>query len=128
MVRRAAGDEEPGELFGAFRDPDDRGDVECGVVAGVGGADRAGIAEGARGLPAGIITDGDLRRQMRPDLMTARVDDIMTRSPRTIDRSSLASEAVELLNSAKIMMLVVTEAGKPVGILHLHDLLRAGVA
>jgi arabinose-5-phosphate isomerase len=82
----------------------------------------------ARGLLAGIITDGDLRRQMRPDLMTARVDDIMTRSPRTIDRSSLASEAVELLNSAKIMMLVVTEAGKPVGILHLHDLLRAGVA
>src|SRR5882724_2820362 len=77
---------------------------------------------------AGIITDGDLRRHMRPDLMTALVDEIMTRSPRTIDRSSLASEAVELLNSAKIMMLVVTEAGKPVGILHLHDLLRAGVA
>jgi arabinose-5-phosphate isomerase len=80
-----------------------------------------------RGLLAGIITDGDLRRQMRPDLMTALVDDIMTRSPRTIDRNSLASEAVELLNSAKIMMLVVTEAGRPVGLLHLHDLLRAGV-
>jgi len=82
----------------------------------------------ASGLLAGIITDGDLRRQMRPDLMTALVDDIMTANPRTIDRASLASEAVELLNSAKIMMLVVTEAGKPVGILHLHDLLRAGVA
>jgi arabinose-5-phosphate isomerase len=81
----------------------------------------------ARGLLAGIITDGDLRRQLRPDLMTALVDDIMTSSPKTIDRNSLASEAVELLNSAKIMMLVVTEAGKPVGLLHLHDLLRAGV-
>jgi arabinose-5-phosphate isomerase len=52
----------------------------------------------------------------------------MTKQPRTIGRDSLASEAVEVLNSAKIMMLVVIEAGKPVGILHLHDLLRAGVA
>ena len=81
-----------------------------------------------RGLLAGIITDGDLRRQMRPDLMTALVDDVMTRNPKTISRDSLASEAVELLNSSKITMLVVTEAGRPVGILHLHDLLRAGVA
>ena len=81
-----------------------------------------------RGQLAGIITDGDLRRQMRPDLMTALVDDVMTRAPKTIDRSSLASEALEVLNSAKITTLVVTEAGKPAGILHLHDLLRAGVA
>jgi arabinose-5-phosphate isomerase len=81
----------------------------------------------ARGQLAGIITDGDLRRQMRSDLLTALVDDVMTRNPRTISRDSLASEAVELLNAAKITMLVVTEAGKPVGILHLHDLLRAGV-
>jgi arabinose-5-phosphate isomerase len=80
-----------------------------------------------RGQLAGIITDGDLRRQMRPDLMTALVDDVMTKNPKTISRDSLASEAVELLNAAKITMLVVTEAGKPVGILHLHDLLRAGV-
>jgi arabinose-5-phosphate isomerase len=65
---------------------------------------------------------------MRPDLMTALVDDVMTRNPKVIDRNSLASEAIELLNSAKIMMLIVTEGGKPVGILHLHDLLRAGVA
>jgi arabinose-5-phosphate isomerase len=82
----------------------------------------------ARGLLAGIITDGDLRRQMRSDLMTALVDDVMTRAPKTIDRASLASEALEVLNSAKITTLVVTEAGKPAGILHLHDLLRAGVA
>jgi arabinose-5-phosphate isomerase len=81
----------------------------------------------ARGQLAGIITDGDLRRQMRPDLLTALVDDVMTGNPKTISRDSLASEAVELLNAAKITMLVVTEAGKPVGILHLHDLLRAGV-
>ncbi len=82
----------------------------------------------ARGQIAGIITDGDLRRQMRPDLMTSRVDDIMTGNPKVIDRDSLASEALELLNSAKITTLIVTEANKPVGIIHLHDLLRAGVA
>jgi arabinose-5-phosphate isomerase len=82
----------------------------------------------ARGCIAGIITDGDLRRHMRPDLMTASVDEVMTRNPKTIDCHSLASEALEALNSAKITTLLVTEANKPVGILHLHDLLRAGVA
>jgi arabinose-5-phosphate isomerase len=82
----------------------------------------------SRGLIAGIITDGDLRRKMRPDLMTALVDDIMTRNPKVIDRASLASEALEVLNSIKITSLIVTEAGRPVGMLHLHDLLRAGVA
>ena len=82
----------------------------------------------ARGLIAGIITDGDLRRKMRPDLLSATVDEIMTRNPKTIARDSLASEALELLNAVKITTLIVTEANKPVGILHLHDLLRAGVA
>jgi arabinose-5-phosphate isomerase len=82
----------------------------------------------AKGAIAGIITDGDLRRKMRPDLMTKLVDDVMTRNPKAIDRNSLASEALELLNSMKITTLIVTQANKPVGILHLHDLLRAGVA
>jgi arabinose-5-phosphate isomerase len=79
------------------------------------------------GAIAGIITDGDLRRKMRPDLMTALVDDIMTKNPRTIDRDSLASEALELLNSARITALIVTDAGKPVGIVNFHGLLEAGV-
>jgi arabinose-5-phosphate isomerase len=84
----------------------------------------------ANGHMVGIITDGDLRRQMqtRSDLMELAVEDIMTRNPKVIDRDSLASEALELLNSVKITSLVVTEANKPVGIIHLHDLLRAGVA
>ena len=82
----------------------------------------------ARGLLAGIITDGDLRRQMRPDLLTTLVDEVMTKNPKTIGPTSLASEAVELLNSSKITTLIVTEASKPVGVLHMHDLLRAGVA
>jgi arabinose-5-phosphate isomerase len=82
----------------------------------------------ARGHIVGIITDGDLRRQMRPDLIKAVVDDVMTKNPKTISRDTLAGEALEVLNSSKITTLIVTDAGKPVGILHLHDLLRAGVA
>jgi arabinose-5-phosphate isomerase len=81
----------------------------------------------ARGAVAGIVTDGDLRRHMRPDLMTALVDDVMTKNPKTIRGNLLASEALEILNASKITALIVTEANKPVGIVHLHDLLRAGV-
>jgi arabinose-5-phosphate isomerase len=81
----------------------------------------------ARGHVAGIITDGDLRRNMRHDLSDALVDDIMTRNPKTIASNSLASEALKLMSS-KISALIVTDADKPVGIVHLHDLLRAGVA
>ncbi|WP_291852608.1 KpsF/GutQ family sugar-phosphate isomerase [Bradyrhizobium sp.] len=86
-----------------------------------------GIVDAA-GQIAGIVTDGDLRRHMGPDLMSAVVDEIMTRSPKTISRDLLASEALEILNSSKITALIVTDANKPVGIVHLHDLLRAGVA
>jgi arabinose-5-phosphate isomerase len=82
----------------------------------------------AHGHIVGIVTDGDLRRHMRPDLMTALVDDVMTNNPKTIGRDLLASEALEILNSSKITALIVTDARKPVGIVHLHDLLRAGVA
>lgn len=82
----------------------------------------------AAGDVAGIITDGDLRRNMRPDLLTVEVDEIMTRQPKTVPPSMMATEMIEVLNSRKITTLIVTEANKPVGIVHLHDLLRAGVA
>ena len=82
----------------------------------------------SRGLIVGIVTDGDLRRHMDADLMTATVDEVMTNNPKTIGRDTLAGEALELLNSSKITALIVTDADKPVGIVHLHDLLRAGVA
>ncbi|MFN5452103.1 SIS domain-containing protein [Bradyrhizobium sp.] len=81
-----------------------------------------------RGHVAGIITDGDLRRKMRADLLSVAVDEIMTANPRTVGREALATEALEILNSAKITTLIVTDGAKPVGILHMHDLLRAGVA
>ncbi len=81
------------------------------------------------GTLAGIVTDGDLRRHMRPDLMVARVDDVMTRAPRTVTPETLGVEALEMLNSRKISaMLVVDPQNHPCGIVHLHDLLRLGVA
>jgi arabinose-5-phosphate isomerase len=76
----------------------------------------------------GIITDGDLRRHMRPDLLDARVDDIMTPAPKTARPDQIASEVLEMLNSSKITAAIVVEGGKPIGIVHVHDLLRAGVA
>ena len=82
----------------------------------------------ASGILVGIVTDGDLRRHMRPDLLQARVEEVMTRAPKTVSPDHLASEALEIINSSKITALIATEAGKPVGIVHFHDLLRAGVA
>jgi arabinose-5-phosphate isomerase len=80
---------------------------------------------------AGIITDGDLRRHMRPELMTAPVDEVMTKNPRTIAPGMLASDVMrESIDSSKpaVMVLIVAEGNKPVGIVHVHDVLRAGVA
>jgi arabinose-5-phosphate isomerase len=80
------------------------------------------------GKLAGVITDGDLRRHMRADLLQAPVDAVMTAAPKTIRSDQLASEALQLLNASKITALIVVEAERPVGIVHFHDLLRAGVA
>jgi arabinose-5-phosphate isomerase len=80
------------------------------------------------GKLAGLITDGDLRRHMRFDLLQAPVDEVMTASPKTVRPDQLASEALELLNSSKITALIVVDMDRPVGIVHFHDLLRAGVA
>lgn len=82
----------------------------------------------AGGKLAGVITDGDLRRHMRGDLLQARVEEVMTASPKTVRPDQLASEALQLLNASKITALIVVDAGRPVGIVHFHDLLRAGVA
>jgi arabinose-5-phosphate isomerase len=86
---------------------------------------------GADGGLAGIITDGDLRRAMGPDLLTRRVEDVMTRSPRTIGPDALAAEALHAMNASDrpvTALFVVAPDSKVIGILHIHDLLRAGVA
>jgi arabinose-5-phosphate isomerase len=82
----------------------------------------------AKGKLVGIITDGDLRRHMGDSLLTARAADIMTRRPKTVRPDAMASAALELINASRITALFVVDKGKPVGILHVHDLLRVGVA
>lgn len=89
-----------------------------------------GVIDG-EGLLVGIITDGDLRRAMGPDLLQRRVFEIMTRNPRTISPEALAAEALAQMNDPArpiTALFALDRAGRPVGILHLHDLLRAGVA
>jgi arabinose-5-phosphate isomerase len=86
-----------------------------------------GITDG-RGMLVGIITDGDLRRHMRGDLLDTRVDDVMTRSPKTVRPNQLLSETLDILNSMKVTALYAVELGKPIGIIHVHDLLRVGAA
>jgi arabinose-5-phosphate isomerase len=80
------------------------------------------------GRLSGIITDGDLRRHL-DGLMTHTAGEVMTRGPRTIGPEALAGEALALMNDRKITCLLVTgsDAGQVLGILHVHDCLRAGI-
>ena len=89
-----------------------------------------GVVDGA-GLLVGIITDGDLRRRMKVshDLLAEPVEQVMTPRPMTIGPDTMAAEALALLNETKrSVVLVVDDSLKPVGIVHLHDLYRVGVA
>ena len=82
----------------------------------------------AGGMLRGIITDGDLRRHMGDGLLARCAADIMTPGPKTVAPDLLASAALELINASSITALFVVEDGRPVGVIHIHDLLRAGVA
>ena len=70
----------------------------------------------------------DLRRHMGDGLLARRAQEIMTPAPKTVSPDLLASAALELINATRITALFVVENGRPVGIIHVHDLLRAGVA
>jgi arabinose-5-phosphate isomerase len=81
------------------------------------------------GKLVGIITDGDLRRHMGDDLLRAAVDKVMSGRPKTIRPQALAAEALGQMNAASITSLfAVDEKRRPLGILHIHDCLRAGIA
>jgi arabinose-5-phosphate isomerase len=83
----------------------------------------------AEGILVGIVTDGDIARNLSRNLSELDVDDVMTRNPKTVKPSTLATAALGLLNQHNISALIVTdEASRPVGIVHFHDLLRIGVA
>jgi len=83
-----------------------------------------------QGALAGIITDGDLRRAVEShgDLLRFRASDVMTRSPKTVPAGALAERALALMEQHAITALFIVEPdGRPAGVLHMHDLLRAGV-
>lgn len=78
----------------------------------------------------GVFTDGDLRRAMSPDLLTKTIQDVMTAMPKTTTPQTLAIDALRIMNTTGkgITSLFVLDGKKPVGFLHMHDCLRAGVA
>lgn len=107
--------------------------VQEGSIAGdavpmitKGGFGCVGVVD-AGGNLTGMITDGDLRRHFGTDLNAVNVQDIMTKSPKTITNDMLAARALEMLSSSRITALFVVEGTKPVGILHVHDCLSDGV-
>jgi arabinose-5-phosphate isomerase len=81
-----------------------------------------------QGALVGVVTDGDLRRHMGRGLLDQSVEHVMTHNPVSIQPEALAATALELVNSMEITVLFVVNDGRPEGILHVHDLLRAGVA
>lgn len=83
-----------------------------------------------QGKLMGIITDGDLRRLLEKysDLLNKAVEDVMTRDPKTISQEEIAAKAVEIMERYAITSLICKDEGKrPIGVIHLHDLLKAGV-
>lgn len=75
---------------------------------------------------AGIVTDGDISRNLHRNLSELAVDDIMTRKPKTVDQNMLATAALNTINENHIGALIVVEDNRPVGLVHFHDLLRIG--
>lgn len=82
----------------------------------------------ADGKLAGIVTDGDLARNLDRNLAETNVEDIMTTRPKTVPRQMLAGAAIALLNDHNISAIPVVEGDRPVGLVHFHDLLRIGAA
>ena len=83
----------------------------------------------AQGELVGMLTDGDLRRHISPDLLAHKTTEVMTVNPHVItDEGMLAVEAVRILNEKKITNIFVVKDKKPVGLLHIHQCLAAGVA
>lgn len=81
------------------------------------------------GRLCGIVTEGDMARNLARDLSVLNVDDVMTRDPKTVRENALATSAMALLEQHNISaLIVVDDERRPIGIVHFHDLLRVGVA
>ena len=82
---------------------------------------------GKDGRLTGIFTDGDLRRNMSPELFHKTGVDIMTVNPKQVPPDMMAAEALRIMNAKKITTLFVTQDEKPLGVVHVHDLLKLGL-
>ena len=76
----------------------------------------------------GILTDGDLRRCLSADILNSTAFDLMTKNPKTIAPDAMSSEALKIMHDKKITNLFVIKNNKPIGVIHIHDLLNNGVA
>ena len=72
----------------------------------------------------GIITDGDLRRKLNSKFFDKKASDLMTKNPTLANQKMLVGEALNLMNTKKITSLFICDKRKPIGIVHIHDLLR----
>ena len=86
----------------------------------------AGVVD-ANGDLVGVVTDGDLRRAFKAGFVDCSVAQVMTRSPLTVGPNVLAASALAHINKARVTCVFVTEQKRPVGLIHIHDLLRAGL-
>ena len=76
----------------------------------------------------GMLTDGDLRRCLSPKILDEKAINLMTQNPKTISPNAMTAEALKIMHDKKITNLFVVEGKKPVGVIHIHDLLNNGVA
>jgi len=82
-----------------------------------------GVTNKANNL-VGVITDGDLRRNMNKEIIYKKASKVMTKGPKIVHADTLVGEALNIMNSKKITSLFVCSNLKPIGIVHVHDLLR----
>ena len=76
----------------------------------------------------GMLTDGDLRRCLSAQILEEKAINIMTKNPKTIHKDMMASEAMKIMHDKKITNIFIVENKKPIGVIHIHDLLNNGVA
>lgn len=105
--------------------PPDLGVPEVLKSMNAGGIGAVGVVEGGKLI--GIITDGDLRRRLTPDMFSKDARALMTTNPKTIAPDAPIADAIAIMNAKRITLLFAVEEGRPVGVVHMHDLLAAGV-
>ena len=80
------------------------------------------------GMLTGMLTDGDLRRCLSPSILNEKAINLMTKNPKTVSKDMISAEALKIMHDKKITNMFVLENGKPIGVIHIHDLLNNGVA